>query len=472
MTFSSHGADPIACREPDRMPPTPSATTTVTADDTDALSFMADKPAFLSSDDAAACLHGLLKLPRRNELHWFILKSSDGRFYCAQRIEAEASAVQEKPPEPAVDQRHEWAVTAGANGQLIVPKGFSLEASFHARPAKVQGADEATTEWVQRNRFFTIADLSAVMNMHRKYSKCYLSAGNGGLLLYTSSNLPYEQELSPRLAPNPDGDSRRFQSLYEEGSIPSSLWILLALAAGEINVVVAGDLWRHRGRLKASWRSDILQAPPPIKLMPIFGPICRNAKKAAVYLQKQIAALPSANPHVGFILRHNVSEFLVVTVPLSRQYAGFDRSALFPKNAQGQPRIPRGFRVHGIYHSIQRLPANRLAAGGTDLHRDFFSPADLKISLERVSEAPHQRIFAITPDGAVLRFAKPIMPKVHELIAALAPGPEQKIDFGAISVQVLIDKVANAGILSVLLPSATWPETGRVRASSTAQKEP
>lgn len=77
------------------MPPTPSATTTVTADDTDALSFMADKPAFLSSDDAAACLHGLLKLPRRNELHWFILKSSDGRFYCAQRIEAEASAVQE-----------------------------------------------------------------------------------------------------------------------------------------------------------------------------------------------------------------------------------------------------------------------------------------------------------------------------------------------------------------------------------------
>ena len=450
------------------MPPTSSATATVSADDTDALSFMADKPAFLSSDDAAACLHGLLKLPLSTELHWFILKSRDERFYCVQRIEAKSSGVEEKLPEPDMDPRREWAVTAGANGQLITPGGFSLEASFHARPAKIQGADEATTEWVQRNRFFTIADLSAVMNMHRKYSKCYLSAGNGGLLLYTSSNLPYEQELSPRLAPNPDGDSRRFQSLYEEGSIPSSLWILLAVAAGKVTVVVPGDLWRHRGRLKASWRSDILQAPPALKSMPIFGPVCRNAKEAAVYLRKKLPALPSANRSVGFILKSKVSDFLIVTEPVSSQYASLDRGALFPRNAQGQPRIPRGFRVLGIYHSIQ--PSS--APGGSDLSRNFFSPADLKISLTRVSEAPHQRIFAITPDGAVLRFAKPILPKVRELIEELAQDLEQKVSSGDISAQMLIDKVANAGILSVLVPSATWPEAGRVRASTTVQKEP
>ncbi|WP_213028008.1 hypothetical protein [Pseudomonas sp. Seg1] len=468
MTSSGHGADSIACREPDRMPPTPSATATVSADDTNALSFMADKPAFLSSDDAAACLHGLLKPPRSTELHWFILKSADERFYCVQRIEAKASGVEEKLPDPAKDPRREWAVTAGANGQLIIPRGFSLEASFHAHPAKVQGADEATTEWVQRNRFFTIADLSAVMNPHRKYSKCYLSAGNGGLLSYTSTNLPFEQELSPRLAPNPDGDSRRFQILYEEGSIPSSLWILLAVAAGKVTVVVPGDLWRHRGRLKASWRSDILQAPPALKTMPIFGPICRNAKEAAVYLRKQLPALPSANPSVGFILKHNVSDFLIVTEPVSRQYASFDRSALFPGNQQGQPRIPRAFRVLGIYHSIQPSPTS----GGTDLSRNFFSTADLKVSLARVSEAPHQRIFAITPDGAVLRFAKPILPKVRELIAELTQDLEQKINSGDISAQMLIDKVASAGILSVLLPSAAWPQAGRVMASSAAQQEP
>lgn len=435
------------------------------AEDTDALSFMVDNPAFLSSDDAAACLHGLLKQPRSTELHWFILKSREGRFYCAQRIEAKV--VEAQTYVAALQQRHALAVTVGAHRQLIIPSGFSVEASFHARPANAQGVDEATAEWVQRNRFFTIADLASVMNSHRKYSKCYLSARNGGLLSYTSSNLPFEKELSLRLTPNPVGDSRRFQSLYEDGSIPSSLWILLALAAGKVTVVVPGDLWRHPGQLKASWRSDILKVQTANKPPPIFGPICRDAKEVAVYLRKKRAALSSADPVVGVILKHNISDFLVITEAVSGPYSSFDWGALFPRSQHGQPLIPRAFRVHGVYHSIQPLPEGRSAPNGAGLYQNFFFPADLKIGLDRLSVVPRQRIYAITPDGAVLRFAKPIIPKVRELIAEIAQGLEQKIVAGDVSPQMFVDKVASAGILSVLLPSDAWPQAGRVRATST-----
>lgn len=57
------------------MPSTPALTDIPSsAEDTDALSFMASNSVFLSSDDAATGLHNLLKTPLSAELHWFILK--------------------------------------------------------------------------------------------------------------------------------------------------------------------------------------------------------------------------------------------------------------------------------------------------------------------------------------------------------------------------------------------------------------
>ncbi|WLH37341.1 hypothetical protein PSH79_08565 [Pseudomonas sp. FP2196] len=466
ITREGFGANPIAFRESDPMPSIPPETVTpAPAEDADALSFMAANPAFLSSDDAAACLHGLLKTPQSSELHWFILKSGEGQFFCAPRIDATVSGDEALHRDVATVQRLVLAVTVSATEPLTIPKGFTLEASFHARPSKAKAAEEAIAEWVQRNRFFTMSDLSAVMSARRKYSKCYLSVRNGGLISYTSTNLPFETELSPQLMKTLNGQPRRFESLYEDGAVPSSVWILLALAAGEVSVVVPGDLWRHRGQLKASWRSDILTAQPAIERVPIFGPICRDAKDVAAYLRSKLPASLSAYPNVGFVLKHNASNFFVVTEPVSSHYASFDRAVLFPRDQHGNPLIPAEFRVHGIYHSIQPLPVDQSASDGGDLYQNFFSPADLKVGLDRLSVAPHQRIFAITPDGAVLRFAKPIMPKVLALTTELAQDLEQKIISGDMSPQTYVNKVADAGTLSVLLASKTWAHVGRVTAS-------
>lgn len=101
-----------------------------------------------------------------------------------------------------------------------------------------------------------------------------------------------------------------------------------------------------------------------------------------------------------------------------------------------------------------------------DLQQNFFSAADLKVSLDHVIVAPHQRVFAITRDGAVLRFAKPVMPKVRALLVELAQGLEQKLITGGITPTIFVDKVADAGILSVLFPSKTWPTMGRITAST------
>lgn len=150
------------------------------ADDGQALSFLSSSPAFLSSDDAAACLHGLLKAPRNGEFNGFILKTVDARFICAERIDAPVADDKNHQGDATTRQPGIPAVVVSAAGELIVPSGLTLEASFHARPVKAQGTDEATTEWIQRNRFFAISDLSEVMNTHRKFAKCYLSARNGG----------------------------------------------------------------------------------------------------------------------------------------------------------------------------------------------------------------------------------------------------------------------------------------------------
>lgn len=118
---------------------------------------------------------------------------------------------------------------------------------------------------------------------------------------------------------------------------------MLTLAAGTTTVVVTGDLWRHRGHLNASWRTDILQVQPAHSAMPIFGPIFQDAKDVALYLHTKSPESTAAQPNVGFILKHNVSDFFILTEPVSSPYASFDRAQLFPKDQHGNPLIPANF---------------------------------------------------------------------------------------------------------------------------------
>jgi hypothetical protein len=89
----------------------------------------------------------------------------------------------------------------------------------------------------------------------------------------------------------------------------------------------------------------------------------------------------------------------------------------------------------------------------------------MKVGLDRLVAAPQHHLFMITPDGAVLSFSQPDIP-VRSLIVELTTDFERKLVSGEITTQMYVDKVAAAGNLSVLVPSKTWPDAGRIRPSA------
>lgn len=359
------------------------------------------------------------------------------------------------------------------DGRFVVPDGYTLEARFISHVDVVKGQEESLVERIQRQYFFTISDLFAVMTRRRKFSSCYLSGSDGCLISYVSRNSEFEQELSSQFSRAPDGTSKMFERLYTRGEIPSSILILLAVAAGELTAVIPGDLWRRRGRLNASWRKEILQQNPPIELMPVCGPIFKDAKGAAYYAHTQMAEFRKKSPvkqYSGVILKHKTKGVFVATDPVDSDYANFSRVTLFPKDHNGNPQIPAGFRVYGIYHSMSPVPDNRLPSTEVERYKNFFTPSDMRVGLDRIVAAPNQRLFLSTPDGAVLRFASTESGKVAELLARLTSQEEgsqdieQQIIDGDMSPQKFVDLVAGAGTLSVLYSSKTWPRIGQVHA--------
>jgi len=380
-------------------------------------------PGFITCDDAAVFLHESFKSHRGAEFAGFILKNEEGRFFCAQEATlADESSVQKSPDFTLV-------VTQNLKGEWAVPSGYTLEARLFSHSGKIKGIDESPVEWGQRQLFFSVADLFEVMTWRRQFSRCYLSVSDGALISYTSTDSEFEQELSPRFGRKPDGGVQTFGSLYDSGAMPSSILILLAVAAGVVTTVVCGNLWRRRGHLRASWRKDILQQNPPVELMPVCGPVFKDAGEVAGYLHKQMLALSPAQQQVGVVLKHKTQGVFVVTAPVPSDYATFDMQVLFPKDLHGNVLLPAEFRIHGFYHSMNPISDNLLPSTQVERYKNFFSIKDLRVGLSRVSDAPHHRLFLCTPDGAVLRFAKPDSEKVVRLMVQLNSQSDDYQDF-------------------------------------------
>ncbi|MCO8314463.1 DUF4329 domain-containing protein [Pseudomonas mandelii] len=420
--------------------------------------------AFITANDAAAHLHESLKDRRNSEYAGFILKNQDGYFFPSTEITDGGFAKDPNLP---------LAVLLKPDGKFVVPDGYTVAARFISHVDVMKGTEENLVERIQRKYFFTIPDLFAVMTHRRKFSSCYFSGSDGCLISYVSRNSEFEQELSSQLSKAIDGTSKTFERLYARGAIPSSILILLAVAAGEVTAVIPGDLWRRRGRVNASWRKEILQQNPPIELMPVCGPIFKDAKGAAHYAHTQMAEFrkkPPVKQYSGVILKHKTKDVFVATEPVDSDYANFSRETLFPKDHNGKPQIPADFRIYGIYHSMNPVPDNRLPSVEVELYKNFFSPSDMRIGLDRIAVAPNQRLFLSTLDGAVLRFASTEISKVTELLAKLACQAdgrhdiEQQIIDGVMSPQQFVDLVAAVGTLSVLYSSKTWPSIGQVHA--------
>jgi len=409
--------------------------------------------AYICADDAAVYVHEQLSTPRDREYGGFILKSDVGQFFatmpvCGDQYVFDLAQV----------------LTLAENGDFVPPQGYTIEGMYHSHWVTSGMHNESHREHAFRDGFFSVADLSTAIRYRHNYPRFYLSGHRGSLIVYKPSGSDFEKALLPNISRDSRGWPGILEQAHLRGSLLSSQLIALVAASGDLRVVVAGDLWKTRGRLRMGWEDQSANAPS-VTEQPVCGPVCDSALEAALYAHARIAGRRDI-ALAGFILKHRHADQFVCAEPFACDYSTFNRESIFPEDHTLKPALPQGFTVIGVYHSVEPNPGI-VPSTGREEYENFFSLNDLEVELGRLLVAPGYTLYLSTRGGALLSFRSGQAEQLRTLLGKLTSSNGQSeiglaITEGRMTTAQFIDQVAAVGELSVELPGKGWPLAGRV----------
>jgi len=447
--------------------------------------------AFEQPDDAARYAHQAIGNQRDREYGGFILRRDDGRYVATNPIRGTSFQFDPNSVFTLVD----------AEGNVLYPAGHRDYALYHSHPvisfdthagatasfSKPQGwSNDEIAAYVN---FFSATDMYGAIAQRDLASVVYLSAPDGGLIRYTSSDSLAERALLQRLSgPAHDPHAADLSELYESivsGALKPSDFIRLVAAAGDLQVVVASRLWGKVGRVATDWqpyprRNDFAVCEsvyPP--LSPLLSPVFGSADEVGKYVHGRLAG-QSREAIVGVLLKNPATGDYRAVEPLVNGEAVDSRCSLLHPDAYYRPALPAGYRIDGLYFAGAN-PPDEFSGEAQELSRHFFQPADL----HRLFEYRHvptntppgrpvrygftlSEVYFCAADGALLGYAPSHSPAEYALARQLSraySGSESiqnQIDSGRMSIRDFIRLVAGAGRLRVLTVSDNWPQAGQV----------
>lgn len=416
-------------------------------------------PAFITPDDAAVYAHDLIGSRRDKEYGGFIL-SKDHHHYATLPVSSEGSLFR---PSDVLERSPE--------GDMLPPEGYVIEGLYHSHTA-IQRADVARDpENELQDNFFSLMDLRTAISFRHNYARFYLSNADKSLICYVAIGSPTEQALEPLLRlVHPGTPGHLEQQSTNSIFLPSHL-LTLVYSGGTLTVLQPGAFWARRGRISAGWREWLAAYVWQASIPPICGPVLLTADDAALFADELIRQRPYVQ-QAGFILKHLQTESFICTRPQPTVYETFDRPDVFPRDGNGLPQLPEGFRMFAVYHSAD---VHRLVAPATESRvlNDFMSPDNVWIDFLMMQATPETHAYFSAPEGALLSYERISSGSALEaqLIANAAHPDEltsplqRQLTGGELTAVEFVRRVAAAFALRVVKVDNVWTQTGRVTES-------
>ena len=421
-------------------------------------------PPFVTADDAARWAHTYIAHhPRDREYGGAIFKRGS-RFYATEPV-----------PDKHIMFDHSLILPTDTNGDFILPEGYTGEAYYHSHPlspdeVRRQNPGMTVEQVVVFGSFFSVPDLAFIVENRKTARTHYLSGPNGSLLRYTSS------------------DSAKEQILYKQstGKLPievSSVFeelIWLVAEAGDLRVVEPIAEWGGtRGKVTRDWKVGKAVAPPgSVQEQPTFTQVFNFAELAVLSALTKPRGAGAART-VGFVLKHTQSEGYVATYPQATGQPLFALEGLFPKRADGKPRLPSQYRLEAIYYTSWP-DETAVPALEPWLYRHFFTPAEMvaaitqsRLTVDIQDKTRGLALYMRATDGALLKFNLPGAAEQTSLTQVQSDGmlndngAQVALLAGTLRPREYVRRVLGVGELSVVQPGKLWRYEGVVDDRST-----
>lgn len=420
-------------------------------------------PPFLSADDAARYAHELIGDRRDAKYGGGIIKNGKGQYFATHPIKGEDGEL-----------FHGLFLSTDSQGRLKHPEGYTCCAFYHSHEANYEENFKhyrGTPEALQtRINFFYSHNIYVMLALSSFVSVRYLSGLNGSLIKYQGSGSEREKKLFKKL---------ELAAHTREEPFVQVIDAVRALAsAGELSVIQATEVWHWKtGQIDPDFSlfdAKRAQYVPAVMIQrPAFGPLLFSEQDALDDCLSRIRQTSESN--YGFILKQAQRDEFLVTEPVAGRM-DFLLHEAFSNTDRNDLVLPDGFAIMAAYgceseyHRPDQIPDTQSLVFKNFIHPESLANA-INVTLQLGFRTGHQSIplYIATRDGALLKYVSNLSTDEKKLFAMLPPneGGVRELTRNVLAdvepTISYVQRVANAGELSVVRASEQWSRVGRVQ---------
>ncbi|MHA3737980.1 hypothetical protein ACXR0M_20220 [Pseudomonas sp. Eth.TT006] len=415
--------------------------------------------AFPTADDAALAARAEVPATADRIFGGLVLRRADGLFVATLPVIT-----------PEENFSVDWIFPDESVSAGLFPAGCSIVARYRSRSAReVPVVLDSTQKQLYLNMLSVDVVYSAFQREGRMQDE-YLFGPDGSVIRYQCGVWnQFRANLASALTdfaslPH-DLDAAWIRKRIHEGQLTPYKWVDSLARNGYLRVVSGSPTW-GAPRAVSEFSAASLKHPSPPRLYtpaisePRYSPAFAQEAAAARYAHERAGERGVAS--FGFILYNERHKQFVSTLPIALQNSALAYDRVFP---EGKPLS--GYKINAVYLCAARTGDR--AEDGDRAH--FFSPLAVHLLLARAKLGQaYKPVYLSCSDGALLRFEMdPFEPgkTLDEFgqsalfsnkfgLIDQANADERDIREQRFSLQSYIRRMARAGTLEVLVPSAFW----------------
>lgn len=411
-------------------------------------------PAFLTMDDAARYARRRVLPTLKDAYGGVILRRDDGWFVVTEPVRVLDDVFDIK-----------WIFPDELVNRGLYPPRTAVVASYHSRPRRQWPFVLSPAESTVYGNMFSTRLLAQALSADQARHYHYLLAPDGAVIrLRPRPELKYPLITQAALIMRPRNHHDWLHGTLEvqirSGQLTPGEYVNRVARTFELQVVEGSAMWGEPGPVNG-WSAFPSARPGTgtylqARIDPACSPVHAHADDAARYAHELAGAQRTLQ--FGYVLQAIGNGHFVATLPVTD-----DGSDLAHRRVFSDAGYPYRYELCGVYlcgpHNDELRPAGRVA-DGDDIYRGLISPVALQAAI-RQAHATTKRaalpIYLSCADGALLKFTvrNGIVFEQNDLV---------KLQTRGLTPRAYIRRIAAAGELRILLPSANWPGTGVVDA--------